>query len=336
MTAEAKAAILKTLRAGRRFLVILHVFPDGDSIGSSIALALGLRQLGKEAVVTGEHPIPATYDFLPGTDLFVPPGEVRGTFDAAVMIDCGDLERAGNAAALLAQAGPVINIDHHGTNTAYGAINYLDTGAAAAGEMIAGILDELSIDLDLPLATALYTTLVTDTGSFRYQSTRPQTHRLAGRFLAAGVDAAQVSQAIYEHNPLPAVRLLGAALGTLQLDVDGQLAWMKLPQETFVALGAESHHTEGIINHARAVDGVEVAILLMELALGEIKVGFRSSRWVDVGRLASAFGGGGHPRAAGCTWRGSLAEAERVIVAKAREILVASDGVAQGPEGEND
>ncbi len=321
--------VVAFLRQRERFLILLHVRPDGDSVGSSLALALGLRKLGKAAVVVRSDDLPLNLLFLPGVDQVVSYEELLplpDRYDGAVLIDCGDRERVGPAAPLLERAEKVINIDHHVSNGRFGDLNCIDVEAAAAGEIVRAILRDLGVELDPAIATALYTAVVTDTGSFRYENTSAATHELAAELLRHGVEPAEVARRIWEDKPLSSLRLLERALGSLRLDEGGRVAWMSLTREDFARAGARRDESEGIVNYGRSLAGVEVAILFLEEGPDEVKVSLRSHRRVDVSRVAAAFGGGGHARAAGCTLRVPLAEAEARVLALVREALAGADG----------
>lgn len=325
---DDREAILQALREGRRFLLLLHVRPDGDSIGSSLALARSLARLGKEAVVVRADDLPDNLRFLPGADAIRPWQEVDGAFDAAVFIDCGDLGRIGDARRLLGGCRHILNIDHHLSNARFGDLNYLEPEAAAAAEITYELIHDLGAELDLETAVALYVALVTDTGSFQYESTSPRTHRIAAALLEAGVRPAEVAEAVWGSRSERSLRLLGMALATLRVEPfpHGNLAWLEVTRRAMVAAGAAALDTEGFVNMAREVEGVELAVLFIEEGEEEVKVSFRSSRWLDVSRFAALFGGGGHARAAGCNLRGALAAVREDVLTKAREAL------REGPE----
>lgn len=300
-----------------RLLFFLHISPDGDSIGSTLAMVHSLRQVGKTAIAVGVDPVPRIYRFLPGwNNLFVPFYEVDGEWDLAVFLDCGDLKRVGAAQPLVSKARRNLNIDHHATNEAYGEYNYLDFSAAAVGELAYRLLRELNYPIDMDVATCIYTSIVTDTGGFRYDSTGPNTHRIAADLIELGVKPYEVTSAVFENESLARLGLLSRALGTIQHDPKGRVAWITVTREMMEQAGAHDEDTEGIVNYARAIAGVEVGLLLREGDDGQIRVNLRSRRRVDVGKIALQFGGGGHARAAGCTLSTSLEEArDRVVKA---------------------
>ncbi len=321
---------VEALKAARRVVIMLHQRPDGDSIGSSLALGLGLRRLGKEVELVRSDELPANMRFLRGSEDFRLWSEVEGPFDAAVFLDCGDVKRVGDARRLLSDATVVVNVDHHLSNTRFGHVNWIEPEAAATGEMAYRLLLDLGVQVDADMAAAIYASIVTDTGSFNYENTKAATHRLAAELIELGVDPAEAGRRIWEERPLSSLRLLGEGLATLTLDADGRLAWAELSVDAFRRAGAERWESEGVVNYPRQIRGVELAVLFIEEKEGnpgEVKVSLRSNRWVDVSRIAALFGGGGHARAAGCTVAGGLAEVRERVLAACRQALAA------GPEG---
>ena len=272
--------------------------------------------------MVGVDPIPPMYHFLPGWDAYqVPWQEVTGEWDLSCFLDCGDLERVGDALPAVRLGRCTLNIDHHATNTAFAEYNYLDFSAAAVGELAYRILQEIGAPIDAGTALCLYTSLVTDTGGFRYDSTGPSTHRVAADLIERGVRPYDVAQAIFESEPLPRLALLSRALQTLQVDESGRMAWMVVTRQMLAEVGASDHDVEGIVNYARSVAGVEVGLLFKETEDGRVRVSLRSRSRVDVGAVAVKLGGGGHPRAAGCTLAGPVAEVVGQVVAAVKAVL---------------
>ncbi|HEY8346327.1 MAG TPA: bifunctional oligoribonuclease/PAP phosphatase NrnA [Symbiobacteriaceae bacterium] len=316
------AGAARLIAEAQRILFFLHVSPDGDSIGSTLGLVRALRQVGKEAVIVGVDPVPRIYRFLPGWDtLFVPWQEVEGEWDLACLLDCGDLDRVGAALPVVQRCKRVLNIDHHSTNSAYGEYNYLDFRAAAVGEMAYRILRELKLPLDRETATCLYTSIVADTGGFRYDSTGPETHRIAAELIEAGARPYDVASAIFENESVARLKLLSRVLDTLQVDPGGKIAWLKVTRQMLEEAGALDEDAEGMVNYARSVSGVEVGLIFREMPDGAVRVGMRSRSVVDVGEVARQFGGGGHPRAAGCTLYGTLDEAVARVLEALRKVM---------------
>lgn len=315
-------AAARMIQEANRILFFLHVSPDGDSIGSTLGMVRALRQVGKQAIVVGVDPVPRIYQFLPGWEtLFVPWQEVEGEWDLACFLDCGDLERVGAAEPVIKKAKRTLNVDHHSTNTCYGEYNYLDFRAAAVGELAYLLLRELNLAIDPEIALCLYTSIVADTGGFKYDSTAPGTHRIAAELIEAGAKPYEVASALFENESQARLALMAQALSTLQVDAAGKIAWMTVTREMLSRTGAGDDEAEGLVNYARSVTGVEVGLLFKEALDGKIRVGLRSRRQVDVGAIALQFGGGGHARAAGCGIDGTAAEAQSRLLAAIRAVL---------------
>ena len=306
----------------QRILFFMHVQPDGDSIGSTLGMIRALRQMGKEAIMVGADPIPPMFHFLPGWDEYcVPWQEVEGEWDLSCFLDCGDLDRVGPALPAVRRGRTTLNVDHHTTNTAFAEYNYLDFSAAAVGELAYHILRQIGAPIDAGTALCLYTSLVTDTGGFRYDSTGPGTHRVAADLIELGARPYDVAQAIFESESLSRLALLSRALQTLRLDETGRVAWMVVTRKLLAEAGATDHDVEGVVNYARSVAGVEVGILFKETEDGGVRVNLRSRRTVDVGAVAQRFGGGGHARAAGCTLKGPVEDAVAQVLAAVKVVL---------------
>ena len=315
-------AASRMIAEAQRILFFMHVQPDGDSIGSTLGMIRALRQMGKEAIMVGVDPIPPMFHFLPGWDEYrVPWQEVKGEWDLSCFLDCGDLERVGEALPAVRLGRTTLNVDHHATNTAFAEYNFLDFSAAAVGELAFHILREIGAPIDAGTALCLYTSLVTDTGGFRYDSTGPGTHRVAAELIELGARPYDVAQAVFETEPLSRLALLSRALQTLQLDDTGRVAWMVVTRRLLAEAGASDHDVEGVVNYARSVAGVEVGILFKETEDGAVRVNLRSRRTVDVGAVAQSFGGGGHARAAGCTLNMPIEDAVAQVVTAVKVVL---------------
>ncbi|GAB6157586.1 bifunctional oligoribonuclease/PAP phosphatase NrnA [Desulfotomaculum varum] len=315
-------AVAEAIKKSQRLLLCGHVMPDGDSLGSVLALGLGLRWLGKDVTIVSSDPIPELYHFLPGIDT-VQVGEVpQQSYDLLVAVDCSVPERLGKALEPVLKSGlPVAVIDHHVNDRPFGHYNYVRTAAAATGEIIMDLLDMLQVPINLELAINLYTAIVTDTGSFRYENTTSDTHSRAARLLACGIPVSRLSNQIFGEQPLVSLKLLEVALGTLKVSSCGQIAWLSISRSQINSVGACEQHIEGLINYPRKIKGVELAIVFRELDERLIKVSFRSKYQVDVNLLAGKFGGGGHVRAAGCTIAGSLDQVQAMVLQEAEELM---------------
>ncbi len=313
--------IVETVRRSQHPMLVLHVRPDGDSVGSSLAMAHCLRHLGKHPTVVCPDPVPDNLAFLDPANECVPPERATGPFDLGLFLDCADLDRIGSAQALVPALPCLVNIDHHPSNRGYGTLNHVDPSAAACAELTLRLIDDLGCPLDPRTATALYAALATDTGSFRFNSTTPGTLSMAARMRAAGADLGVISREIWENRTLPAVRLLALALQTLEVGAGGELAWMSVTRDALAAAGADASATEGLVDYPRSLRGVELALLFAADDDGGTRVSLRSKRRVDVSALAGQFGGGGHARAAGCTVAAPLEEVRPRLLAVALAAL---------------
>ncbi len=309
------------------FLLISHVSPDGDTIGSALALALWLRALGKRAVVVCEHIIPVTYAFLPGTNTVITPEEAaqQAPFRNAIAIDCAVPERMGSAGMLFEAAEATANIDHHATNTSYGDYVIIDPSASATGELVFLLLKELlqmvPEEVRKQIAVCLFTAISTDTGNFAYSNTIPQTFRICAELLEFGIDIAEINRNVYRTVPIGKTRLLGYVLSSMQLLEEGRIGVTVITLQDVARAGATVEDVEGVVDGVRDVDTVEIAILMRERNIGGYKISLRSKRYVDVSAIAARFGGGGHKHAAGCDCMEPFQRLYDAIIAAAKMAL---------------
>lgn len=309
-----------------RALMLGHVHPDGDVLGTLLGLGLALGDRGWDVTFGGPHGVPEVLGFLPGSDRYRRLERVEDPFDVVVLTDCPNPDRTeGLLEQARGHAGTVLNIDHHPDNRRYGDVNWVDPAAAATGEMIYRVVTALGAELTPAIATNLYTAIHTDTGSFRYSNVTPATFEIAAALVAAGAEPAFVAGCLYERRPREALHWLGAALSRIEVSPDGAVAWLGLPRgvvpESFV-------EGEDLVNYPRSIGSVRVACLLRERE-GTVKVSLRAKGDVDVQRIAASFGGGGHRNAAGCTVAGSLHAATRVVL----EAVERAVRAAPAPEG---
>lgn len=306
--------IASIIRNSNRFLLLMHEFPDGDAVGSNIALSLALRRMGKTVDVVSPSPLPECYSFLPGTGRVMSWTEPARDYDVAMLLDCADVKRAGKAERLLRRCKRIVNVDHHVSNGSYANVNLVDPDASATAELIMEIFDELGLEPTREEATCLYTAILTDTGSFQFQNTTPRALRAAARLVEHGANPSLIAEAVYENKSSSSIRLLGLALESLRLSDDGAVSWLWVTRDMLLRAEAGEGDSEGIINYARMIRGVEVAVLFKETDAAEVRVGLRSRHRVDVRRIADRFGGGGHARAAGCWVKGLPWEVERKVL----------------------
>jgi phosphoesterase RecJ-like protein len=319
--AQPLAATATAIGASQSIVLACHVNPDGDALGSMLGLALALISLGKEVVCLSEDGVPDILRFLPGTE-FVTQTTDMMEFDLALVVDSGDLPRVGaTVQPLIGRAKRVVDIDHHVTAGAFGDIRVLNARAASTAEIVYALLETLEAPITADIATCLFTGIITDTGSFRFQNVTPNTLRVAAKLLEAGAPPAYISENVFDNRTFAATRLLGHALSSLAQTPDGQVIWAHITVRDFDALGATDQDTEGVVNYVRGVRGAEVGVLFREMEPNKIRVSLRSRESVNVAEIAARFGGGGHRMASGCTVELPLAEAERVVISAVREAL---------------
>jgi len=306
-----------------RILVVSHVNPDGDAIGSTLAVGQILKQLGKRYVMVNESAIPQKYQFLPDCDQIRSTDDLRAEtpFSHVIAVDAADADRMGECRRLFARDVHILNIDHHATNDRFGTVNVVIPDAAATAQVLYDWVEEMGLEWTRELATCIYTGLLTDTGGFRYANTTPRVMNQAAHLIDRKVEAHRIAEEVLETITLAHLQLLRKALETLRLSKDGQIAWMWIRRRDIEATGAKEEDWDGIVNYARNVMGVDVGILFREVNEKTIRVSFRSRRIVDVGALAQTLGGGGHARAAGCTIMGSAGEVERQVLQKVASAL---------------
>lgn len=307
------------VRDNSSFVVAAHEGPDGDAVGSSLAMALVLQALDKSVLIYNHDEIPYNFSFLPGAHLWARSVDERP--DVTILLDCAEPGRLGPGFPANGWGDEVVVIDHHRTYDPDFATLYVrDVDAAATGELIYELACRMDV-LDAGIAENIYCCLMTDTGSFRYSNTSQRTFTIAGELVAAGVDPWHMTSHIYESQPVERIAALCRVLETLQLSDDGRLAFLRVEEKMLDDTGASYEMLDGFINYARSIRGVEVATQLKEIGDGQWSVSFRSRGMVDVSRLAVKFGGGGHHNAAGCRMVGEPQELERELAAALNELL---------------
>jgi len=310
--------IVDAIRGRQRFVLSSHARPDGDSIGSQLAMAYALRALGKEVVVVNADPAPAPLLAFPGVPEIVVAPKVEGDFDAAIIMECGDLGRTGVAGL---DRFFVINIDHHPGNTEYGAINWFDAGAAACGEMVFDLVNALGVPLTPTIATHIYLAILTDTGSFHYSSISPRTFDICRVAVEAGVDPVLVARNVYDSNNMGRLKLFGAVLSAMQIDPTGRVAIVYLDHEMARAAGGTYEDTEGLINLPLTVKEIQAVVFFKQIEGEEYRVSMRSKGTVDIAAVAKTYGGGGHKNAAGCTITGAIDALQKVLVEQIEQAI---------------
>jgi len=309
--AERIAAILKVIGEGERFLVCSHAGPDGDAVGSMIAMGMLLEGLGKRAHLVSADRVPVVHRWLPGADRIEKALRVHGPYDAVILLECDGLERTRLQGL---EKFFQVNIDHHASGVEFADVNWIDHEAACVGEMVYRLFKAAGVALTPDAANCLYTTVLTDTGGFLYGGTRASTFELARELTLAGADPIRVAQQVYFSTPMSKLLLLGAALRNLHRE--GRVAWLWITHEDMMRSCAAEEDCEGIVNYALSIAEVEAACFLRQLEEPRVRVSLRSKGRVNVAAIAERLGGGGHENAAGCTLDGPLVRAKEQIVAE--------------------
>jgi len=317
-------SLLALFRQYQTFAISTHVNPDGDAIGSELALFLFLEKLGKTVRIFNTDPVPEKYQFLPYWDN-IENAEVASDFctDVLIILDASSRERIGNyLRKRLIPMHAVVNIDHHSTAEAFGDYNIIETTASSTAEIIYKFIRSTDIAIDEAGALCLYTGVMFDTGCFRFSNATPETHRIAAELIEIGNFAPdEVYQHVFEQVLMGKMYLLGQTLRTLELTPDGKIGWVRVTQEMLNDTDTTLDDVEGFVNQVQAIGGVDVAICVCELADGNTKVSLRSAGKVDVAALAAEYNGGGHERASGCRIELPTAAAIKMIVASAQRLI---------------
>ena len=311
------AQIAEALRSHQRFVVMSHLRPDGDAIGCTVALALCLREMGKEVAVWNHDGPLEKLRFLPGSELIQTPPAEPLDFDVALALDTSTQPRLGDCPAAVRSARLWINIDHHISNTGYGDMVYIDPHAPATGQILFELIRAEGLPLTAAIAENLWAAIATDTGSFQYSNTTARTFEICAELIAAGVNVGKMSELLFQTHPRRRLELLRALLNTMRFTCEGRVASFALTLATIAAVGAGPEDTEGLIDTLRGTEGVLVAAFFEEIELpeGRIRVSLRSKdpRY-DVCRICAQFGGGGHTLAAGARIKGDLAAVEAKVL----------------------
>lgn len=323
LTNATLAEIAEAIRSHQSFLVLSHVRPDGDALGSEIAIGLMLQKLGKKVKVWNEEGLLEKFSFLPGGALVTAPPNEPEDFDVVLALDTATRQRLGdNVLAAVGQTRLWINIDHHPSNPRYGDLVHIDPSAPATGQILFELLQSQDLPLDEAIAENLFAAISTDTGSFQYPNTTARTFEIAADILRCGIDVGRLSQQLYESYPRRRIELLRVLLERMRFDAEGKVASFSLPIATAHELGVIPEDNEGLIDHLRAIEGVVIAIFFEELEDGKVRVSMRSKdERADVCKICVSWKGGGHKLAAGARIPGTLDQvAERIIAAAVESV----------------
>ncbi|HJO47763.1 MAG TPA: bifunctional oligoribonuclease/PAP phosphatase NrnA [Candidatus Scalindua sp.] len=319
--------IVDVINGGKKFIITTHLFSEGDAIGSELALKRFLCDLNKEAVIVNNEKLPPVYScFDPDKDVkFLRSKDVNinlDDFDAIFMVDVADWGQLGDFADMIkASQITKICIDHHPTNPGYADINVIDKGASSAGELIYDLIIHMNGELTLELATPLYLSIATDTGWFKFSNTSAKAFKACSALIEAGVKSQIIYEKLYHNKHASYLKLLNLMLGALSSECDGQLVWTKVTKKMIKSSGVEFVDTDVMIDLIRAVNEVEVVVIFRELGERKTKVSFRSKHTIDVSKLASDFGGGGHVRAAGASLEEPIDTVIGDVISAASELL---------------
>ena len=314
--------IVNQLKKSRNVLITSHINPDGDAIGSLVALGVAFQARGIDTTLFNESPIPAVYRFLPGVEFITRSVKTDSKFDTAIVLDCGDLDRVGSRADMVSAIPVVINIDHHVTNNGFGDWQIIDDSACATAEIVYRLIKAMGIAINKTMAASIYTGIVTDTGSFRFSNTNQAAFAICNEMVQKGVQPYNVAQHVYGTYSLGRIKLLNLALETIEISGNGNVSMMMLTQKMLNETGTHPEDADGLINYARRIEDVKLAALIQEQENGHhgegdvqpYQVSLRSDGSVDVAAIASAFGGGGHPSAAGFGIETTLSELKSKLI----------------------
>ncbi|MEK6744605.1 MAG: bifunctional oligoribonuclease/PAP phosphatase NrnA [Nitrospirota bacterium] len=313
------AGLIAALNNCKTVLISVHKNPDGDALGSQLGLMRGLEKIGKEVFAHNLDPVPDIYRFLPGNERITSGPTVKGTYDAFVVLDA-DPPRTG----LFNGSWPartLINIDHHITNPREWPLTWLDPDATATGEMMYRLMTLLKVPIDKDMAMCLYTAIFTDTGSFRYSNTTPESMRIAATLIEAGADPWMVTENVYESYAFKRINLLGKVLSGIERSEDGRIAWVLVTEDLYRQTGTGAEDTDNFVNFVRSVKGVEVAVLFRQTGASQYKISLRAKGRVDLSGLAKGLGGGGHKNAAGGMLEGAFTDVRGKVLTAVAQVL---------------
>lgn len=304
-------------------LVVSHIDPDGDALGTQLAFAQYLKDIHKKVTLVRQSDIPEKYHFLPGV-LDIPHFDSMthiGAFDAIIVLECPDFKRIGLASAWITEETTIVNIDHHRDNKLNGSLNWLNIKASSVGEMVFEFFEDINYKVSAETATCLFTAILTDTGRFRYNSTSQRTLEIAGKLVGAGVVPQKVCDEVYYNMKSSTVKLIGKVLNEMEFYHDGKLCMLTLTKDMLAVSDADSSESDGLIDYTLYNNGVEVGVLVKEFTETTTKVSMRSKDSINVSEVANTFGGGGHFNASGCLIDKTLKDTKKLLIEIYKEIL---------------
>ncbi len=307
-------SIKKTVRLVRKadkVLIVSHVNPDGDTIGCLLALGLALISYGKKVILLSQDGIPSRFQFLPGSELILT--ETRETADLAIAVDCGSEKQLGTAAKAFFRAKMTLQIDHHDFGSAFGKLQVVEEAAAAVGEIVFELIKALKVEMTPAIATCLLTSIIVDTGSFRFSNIRPKTFDICSALIKKGVDLRYLIEESYWKKSRSTARLSGHCVAGTQFSFDGKIAWSTVTQKDFKRFGAQLSDVDSVADDLRSIEGVKIAAIFRQTPRGSFRVSLRSSDGINVAQVAKQYGGGGHHNSAGCAIRSSEKEKQGLL-----------------------
>ena len=311
----SREKILKIIRKNNSFLISTHVNPDPDALASELAMALFLQTLGKKVFIINEDTVPERFNFFPRIN-FIRKYDTRfrHKFDVAIIVDCGDLNRIGRVRTLIDPEQIIFNIDHHVTNDYFGDINIVKPHASSTAEVLFDILRNLDCNITKNIAVLLYMGIMTDTGSFRYESTSAHTHKVVSELLKYKIPVAELYRKLYESVPLEDIKRFTQVVADFQIFFNGKVAVVELPKKIFLKFSQDFDLRDKIFKYLRSIKGLDVIVILTEYRSRITRVNLRSQGKVDVAKIASQFNGGGHSRASGCMIEENMTKAKQKIL----------------------
>ena len=314
--------VIKEIHKSKTFCIVGHIRPDGDCIGSQLALTLALKELGKEVWCWNQDLVPLKYQFMDPHHIVQQPTNESHQFDCVIAVDAASYERIGSVSEFIQNRGILINIDHHPSNTRYGDLNWVEPNSASSGELVYQLLKTGKWPITPEVADCLFTAISTDTGSFQFASTKPETFQVAGDLVASGANVGVIGEEVYQSFSLSRVRLLKRVYNQFKLTDNNQIAYLWLRKTDYAKSGASREDTEGLIDHIRAIEPVIVACLFEEVETGVTRISLRSKHTeVNVNSVAKLFGGGGHKAAAGAKIEAKPMTTQRRVIAAIRKEL---------------
>ena len=312
----------KLLKEKDNFAILTHISPDGDAIGCSLGLLNALEENGKNAFIIIDDNFPERFSFLPKSEKISKYADDTKNYDVVLALDCGDLDRTGNAKNIFNKAKISVNIDHHVTNTKFAALNLVEPNASSTGEIIYNFLKLEGYNISKNIAKCLYTSILTDTGGFKYSNTTSKTMDIVGKLIDCDINFTSIIELVFSNRTVEQVRLMSKVTSTLEMFAEGKVALLTLSSEMLKECGANEEDSGEMVSIARDIKGVEVGVFIKEKSPNVYKVSLRSKKYCDVKNIALIFGGGGHVRAAGCTIEGTMGEVKTKVLNEIKKCLV--------------